>query len=257
MVVDRTTPEARPVDMAPRLEALGRAAAETAGFVVADDGHLAGMEVFYAVTVADLPSPQAEKGKLAWGVETTLRLEDEQGLGEELSGRSGNEVPYVRAAIGDVEAALAQVLTETMVGTLRDVKMQGSYSEASEDTAITGLQSLYPEERWAALRRLGELGARRALPDILQLLQQDDPVTVATTVGVLARLRDQRAIEPLVALTASGEPARAVLAADAIGQIGGARARAALRALAEKHPVAEVRTAVQAILQELAEQAEP
>ena len=248
-VVDQTTEAERPTQLGDALDSAADAAAKKIGYTLDPNGHKLLLEVFYSISVDGKPDPKAQRGQISWGVGVTLRLVDEQGLAEEISGRRGDERPFVRGALPDLKKAFTSVLTDAMEGALRDVRMQVEYRDADSAKALTGLKARHPEERWSALRRLGELGDKDAVPQILALLEDGpDPPTLAVVIGVLGRLRDPRALKLLAKQAQGPNPDQAVFVAQAIAAIGGPEAKKYLRLLEASHPVDAVRQAIEEML---------
>ncbi len=245
---DRTTPAERPVDLSTGIQALAEAAAQRAGFTVTDKGNESGVLVHYALVQNGKPDPKTEKGRIAWGVEVAIRLVDEDGLGEELSGRRGDERPFVRGAIPDLKAGFESVLSDALEGAFRDVAMQIAFRDAPVERCEKALTAQHPEERWAAMRRLGELGAKDSAAKILEAIDGADELTVAIGVGVLGRLRNPIAVKPLAKLAEGPNPQNAMLVATAIAAIGGPDARKYLRLIGASHPSPVVQQLVSDLL---------
>lgn len=76
------------------------------------------------------------------------------------------------------------------------------------------LNSPHPQVRAAAVKRLGELGDRRAVPRLIPLLKQDTVVLVRfETALALGKLRDEAAIPPLTAAAETDPSPDVMLAA--------------------------------------------
>ncbi|MFT7624368.1 MAG: hypothetical protein ACI9WU_003555 [Myxococcota bacterium] len=240
LVLDRTTEVERPADLSAGLQALAEKSAEAAGFTIAekgsDKGNEAGIEVFYALVKDGKPDPKTEKGSIAWAVAVGLRVVDEDGLGEGFEGRRGDERPFVRGAIPDLKAAFESVLGDSMEGAFRDVAMQVRYAEAPIEGCLKALTARHPEERWAAMRRIGELRHKESAQAILDTIDGADELTEAVGVGVLGRLGNPIAVKPLARLAEGPNPERAMLVVTAIAGIGGKDARKYLRLLGASHP---------------------
>lgn len=83
--------------------------------------------------------------------------------------------------------------------------------------------------RRAAVMNLGQMGDRRAVPPLLAALNDMDPQLQNFTVRALARLKDPRAIEPLIVIANKNANKQvADVATEALGEFKDARAIAAL-----------------------------
>jgi len=248
IAVDRTNSSERPADMSAAVQGLAEAAAKRAGFTVVEDGHSGTAEVFYAVVKDGKPDPKAERGTVAWGVSVMVRVEDEQGLGEVFEGRRGDERPFIKATVPDLKAAFDSLLGEALEGAFRDVAMQIKYVSADAKTCEAALTAQHPEERWAALRRLGDLGSKESAQPIIDILDGADELTTAIAVGVLARLKSARAVPVLAKLAEGPSPDRATLIVNALAEIGGPEARKYLELIGASHPNEVIRKLVSDLL---------
>ena len=244
------TPELdRPVDLSEALRGLGETAAQAAGFTLGRDGHQAEAQFEYGIVVDGRSDPRADRGRLAWKVTVGVRVTDENGLGELFQGMAGDQRPFVRGAVKDVEKAFRTLMKESAEYAFLDVAMQIKYRKAAADVAMRGLDADRPHERWAAMRRLGELAHKAAVPRLVEQLEDADQTTLAVVVGVLGRLGDPAAIEPLARVAEGSDEGRVLLAVDAMGAIGGPKAKKYLELIAASHPNEAIRDAVKEILE--------
>jgi hypothetical protein len=240
---DRTSAAEKPVDIEKQLDALAASAAKKAGFTLADDGNRAELEVYYAFTVDGVPTPKADRGMLVYAVTARVRVVDDQGVGELIEGRAGADAPFVRAALPALDVAFRTLVEEAAEAALRDVALQLRYRALSLDDARAGLASGLSEERWAAARRLGELGDKASVSVLLALLEDAGPLEVGVISGVLGQLKSAEAVAPLVGLVEAVPTEVGVIIVDALAAIGTTEAIAALKKIALDHPLEAVRAA--------------
>ncbi len=248
VAVDRTTKNERPVDMAPGIQALAETALKRAGYTLADKGHEAGAEVFYALVNDGKPDPKTERGTIAWGVSVTIRVEDADGLAEAFEGRRGDERPFIRGAVPDLKAAFDDVIGTALEGAARDAAMQIEYQKADAAKCVAALVADHPEEKWAALRRLGELGAKDSAGAVIDILDGADELTLAVAIAALGRLRNPVAVKPLARLAEGPSVERASMVVSALAGIGGPEARKYLELIGASHPSEQIREAVRTLL---------
>ena len=139
-----------------------------------------------------------------------------------------------------MEEAFDEVLGLAIASGFRDVAMQLRYRSLPARQAVQGLFASSREERWAALRRIGELGLTVAVPTILDLMSGAEEMTVFVVIGVLGRLKDPRAIDSLANAARTEEPEQAMAVIEALRQIGGKLAHKAIKEISTTHPNAAV-----------------
>jgi hypothetical protein len=134
--------------------------------------------------------------------------------------------------LGSRQAA-ARELSRSRLGTPTSglLSLMASLANDQDDTV-----------RRAALTVLANHGAKEHVPLLIKALNDPDAGTRATIVKGLGRLKDPRAIQPLVNLLAAGQsdqpyyrPARESAAAEALVRIGGSAEPAVLALLKEKN----------------------
>jgi len=246
--MDRTQEDERPTDIGPNLATMSEVAAHSAGFSTTDDGSLAGVETHYTILVDGQSKPLAETGLLAWGVQVTVRIEDEYGLAEDVTGQSRGSIPYVRAATPDIRAACTHLISNSLVIAFRDVRMQLEYRNATPLTALKGLQSRDDAERWAAMRRLGELRHVESVPSIIEQMDGADAMTAHIAIGVLGRIGGEKAFQYLLTLATEESGEWAMSALKTLWIMDTKRARPILKKVQAEHPSAEVKAFATEIL---------
>jgi hypothetical protein len=238
---DRTTASERPVDLQKKLLGIATAAARAAGLEISEKGDLAAVEMHYLLTNNDRPDPKAAGGLLTWGVMVTLRMEDEMGLAEELSATRKDEAPIRRSAVPDMAKAVSLALRKAAESAFWEVHMQWRYRNASAKRASDGLKVDRPEELWAAMRRLGELGHTQAVPELIRIMESFDKLTGHIAAGVLARLKDPRAVPALVRVIKGATGSKALVFLETLSGMGIPTAKRALKQLSEEHPEQSIR----------------
>ena len=251
VIVDRTNDGERPVDMGPLLPDLAKQAAASAGFKTLSSGLLAGVETHYVLTVGGEPKPDAEVGRLSWGVQITVRVEDEQGLGEDIIGSSKDSIPYVRGVAPNLAATCSHLLARALSSAFRDVWMQLQYREVSLVDAVTGLYSRELEERWAALRRLGEIGDPASVVPIANNMAGADEMTTYLAIGALGRIGGPLAFEHVSKIAALDNATLAMAAIETLTMIDAAKSVAVIKQVKTTHPDEEVRRFAREILARL------
>lgn len=76
------------------------------------------------------------------------------------------------------------------------------------------------DTRRAAAVALGRIGDRRAVPALIDVLSESEPMLLAPVAGALAHLGDERAFEPLIALLGQRDPAARQAVIGALNSIG-------------------------------------
>jgi hypothetical protein len=239
----------RPADLSKDLRGLAEAAAQAGGFTLGSDGHQAEAQFEYGIVVDGRSDPRADRGRIAWKVTIGVKVRGKNGLGELFQATAGDQRPFVRGAVKDVAKAFRMLMRESAEYAFLDVAMQIKYREAKADVALLGLSADRPHEQWAAMRRLGEVGHKAAVPQLIERLEDADQTTLAVVVGVLARLGDPTAIEALAKVAEGADEGRVLLAVDAMGAIGGPKAKKYLELIAASHPTEAIREAVKEILE--------
>ncbi|MFT5433147.1 MAG: hypothetical protein ACI9OJ_003852 [Myxococcota bacterium] len=244
-VADMTTEAERPADVSKHFKAIIEHAAAETGFTLVEDGNKGGLVFYYALSNDGKVDPKLDRGMITWGVQAEVSIVGEDDLSTTFEGVGRGEAPFVRAALPNLDEAFKEVLQGAAVTALRDIDMQIRYEDVSEAEAVKGLTSRHPEEVWAGLRRLGELGATESTEAIIDALADGDKLTQIVAGGVLVRLQDKSAIAPLstVAMEIT-DPASVVFVADVINQLGGDDAKAAVSKLTKSHPNEEARAAL-------------
>ncbi|HUL58174.1 MAG TPA: HEAT repeat domain-containing protein [Anaeromyxobacteraceae bacterium] len=127
------------------------------------------------------------------------------------------------------------------------------FAEAGKGEAalVADLSSRDARVRTRAVRLLGERGATGAVPGLLERLRDPDPSVQHAAVGALARIRDPRAVGPIIDLSRRGDPAMAARLARIVGDIGGPEAEGYLLTLESGHPDPRVRRAAHEALSEM------
>jgi len=249
-MADTTREDERPVDLSDEFAGIIKEAAKEAGFTLVEDGHEGGLAFYYAVIQDGKVAPKADKGMLVWGVQAELTIKDEDLLKTTWDGVGRGEAPFVRAALPDLTKAFRELLKGAAVTALRDIDMKIRYEKATVEQALKGLDSHHPEEVWAGLRRLGELGATDAIGAIIDVLKSGDKATKVVAGGVIARLGDRKAVAPLLAAALElTDPVAVLFAADVISQLGGPEAQKALETLRSDHANEEVKRALTEIME--------
>jgi hypothetical protein len=248
VTVDRTDDEERPADIRPVLPALAQKAAAIAGFKTDSNGLLAGVETYYALTVNGKPEPKADVGLLTWGVQVTVRFDDPNGLGEDIIGTAKDSIPYVRGVTPDIAAACTYVLTHALQSAFRDVWMQIQYRQASQRHALSGLGSRELEERWAALRRLGELGLPSSIEPIVKTMESSDEMTTYLAIGALGRIGGPAAFTHVAKFAVQENPTLAMAAINMLTHIDREKGIAILERIQNTHSNQEVRRFAREIL---------
>lgn len=247
-VEDVTTEEERPVNLGDVPRSVVVSAAQATGFRVGGEGKLATAtaEVHYALTQDGKVNPKADRGLLTWGVAVGVRVVGADHLAEVIYGRSIGEAPFVLAALPSLEAAFGEVLRSGARGAFLDVAMQIHYRDAPLPLVLDGLRSPQPEERWAATRRAAALAAPDAGPRLLANLESAEGLEVGLLAAALERLKEARAV-PLLVDRVDGLPESvAIVVVDALRGFNTPEARAALKRVAEEHPIESVRAAAKA-----------
>ena len=247
-IIDRTTVDERPVDMATPLITLSEVAAHSAGFSTTDDGMLAGVETHYTILVDGKSQPKAENGLLTWGVQITIRIEDEYGLAEDITGYAKGRTPFVRAATPEIKTVFGHVLSAALKTAFRDVWMQLEYKNADLERAKAGLHTKEVAEKWAALRRLGEHGEKDTVPLIIEQLDGADPMTAHICIGVLGRIGGKDALEHLKKIIQEGNDEWAMSAIKTLWIMNAERTLPMIKKIQNSHPSKEVRAFAAEIL---------
>jgi HEAT repeat protein len=101
------------------------------------------------------------------------------------------------------------------------------------DSLIRTLQDNDPDVRWRAAWALGQIGDARAAGPLAQALEDDYSNVRWSAAEALGVLKDENAVDQLIRLLNSpGEQTMIrLVAADALGKIGGSRAEVALEAV--------------------------
>ena len=248
VTVDRTADQERPVDLRPALPHLAQKAATAAGFKTDPDGLVAGVETYYALTVNGKPEPKADIGLLTWGVQVTIRFEDQDGLGEDIIGTAKDSIPYVRGVTPDIAAACTFVLTRALQSAFRDVWMQIQYRQTSQQHALSGLRSRELEERWAALRRLGELGLASSIEPIVNTMETSDNMTAYLAIGALGRIGGPAAFTHVAKFAEQENPTLAMAAIEMLTHIDREKGIAVIERIQDSHSNKEVRRFAREIL---------
>jgi len=103
-----------------------------------------------------------------------------------------------------------------------------------------------------AIGRLGERKVAASVePLVARLTVEEDPRLVLRIVGALVAIGDERAVDPLIALTHRKDAGFVVQIVYALGALGSRQAEAYLVTMASGHPDDEVRSAAQKALAEL------
>ncbi len=247
-LIDRTTTDERPIDMADSLITLSEVAAHSAGFSTTDDGMLAGVETHYTILVDGKSNPKADNGLLTWGVQITIRVEDEYGLAEDITGYAKGRAPFVRAATPDIKTVFGHVLSAALKTAFRDVWMQLEYKNADLEKAKDGLNAKEVAERWAALRRLGEHGEKDTVPLIIEQLDGADPMTAHICIGVLGRIGGKDAVKHLKKLIHEGNDEWAMSAIKTLWIMNAEHTLPMIKKIQSSHPSNEVRAFAAEIL---------
>jgi hypothetical protein len=248
VTVDQTDEQERPVDMRPALPRLAKKAAASAGFKTDPNGLFAGVETYYALTVNGKPDPKADIALLTWGVQVTVRFEDQNGLGEDIIGTAKDSIPYVREVTPDIAAACSYVLTRALQSAFRDVWMQIQYRQTSQQNALLGLNSRELEERWAALRRLGELGIASSVEPIVRTMETSDEMTTYLAIGALGRIGGPAAFTNVAKIAVQENPTLAMAAINVLTHIDRKKGIALLERIQTSHANKEVRRFAREIL---------
>ena len=106
---------------------------------------------------------------------------------------------------------------------------------------MDGLKSQKVEELWAAMRRLGEMGHQPAVPAIIRVMESHDALTTHVAAGVLARLKDPRAIPAFVKAIMRAKEAQAVYLLETLWGAGIPGIEKALQRLSKEHPMESIR----------------
>jgi hypothetical protein len=123
----------------------------------------------------------------------------------------------------------------------------------SEDRLIADLSAQDPRLREQAIRVLAGRRSARAVPALIERLDDPEPDLVERAAGALTLLRDPRAVGALIDLSRRrDDPAQVARFARLIGDVGGAEARGYLETLESGHPDPRVRAAAIEALQDLA-----
>ncbi|MGZ4870110.1 MAG: HEAT repeat domain-containing protein, partial [Halobacteriota archaeon] len=90
-----------------------------------------------------------------------------------------------------------------------------------------------PDVRWRAAWALGQIGDARAAGPLAQALEDDYSNVRWSAAEALGVLQDENAVDQLIRLLNSPDEQTMIrlIAADALGKIGGSRAEAALKAV--------------------------
>jgi len=124
--------------------------------------------------------------------------------------------------------------------------------EKDTPAMISALADSDPRLRDFAIQRLGERKVLAAVePLIARLTAEEDPNLVLRIVGALVAIRDERAVEPLIALTHRKDAELVVQIVYALGALGSRQAEAYLVTMASGHPDDDVRGAAKQALAEL------
>lgn len=132
--------------------------------------------------------------------------------------------PATPATIADLRKTLATTASSrTRVLTLDEIATFGSRAKDALPDILAMTSDPEPRVRWHAARTIGLIGedAISAMPTLIKLLQDDDPITVAQAAAAIRHIRtdDERtdtpdqdatlyttAIEPLLAITVHPDP---------------------------------------------------
>ena len=145
--------------------------------------------------------------------------------------------------LGDLQAGFRELVSTAIASALRDVGMQLRYRELPAANALAALRSELAEERWAATRRLADLGEKAAVPRLIALLEDAEALEIGVLAGALGRLGDGQAVAPLMAHIESVPTEVGVLIVDALAALDTPEARNALRRILDTHPLEGVRAA--------------
>jgi putative membrane-bound dehydrogenase-like protein len=164
--------------------------------------------------------------------------------------------PVLAALLGGVGARQVRAAAPLLVQKLgsKDAGVRaaalGALAEVGGPGAGDAVRQLLgdgePRVRAAAARAAGTLGLRAAADLLLKLARDADADVRRSGLEALRRLREPRALP--VALAALGDPETAVMALEAVGDLGGPEDAAAVADLVKRRPSAEVLAAAGRVL---------
>ncbi|MBN1961559.1 MAG: HEAT repeat domain-containing protein [Deltaproteobacteria bacterium] len=148
---------------------------------------------------------------------------------------------------------------ETITGILESFKeaweiitKQRQLDTQKDETLIALLDDPDPRLRDFVIIRLGDRKSSQAVLPLCQHLNSEPkPELVLRTIGTLVTIGDQRAVEPLIELTAHRDPAFVMQLLYAIGSLGGHNAEAFLITVASGHPIEALRQSAEQALKEM------
>jgi hypothetical protein len=184
--------------------------------------------------------------------QVTLTFElSPQGGGSALRETAGGEEPVGPGPRGLREAfdrATAAALARAAAG----FGLLLAAERKPERELVGDLGSPDARVRDVAVRALAERRHAGAVPALVERLSDPDPEVAERAIGALAQIGDPAAVPALVRLAQRRQGPSAAALARIIGDIGGPDARAYLLTLASGHPDAQVRSAAQQALDEMA-----
>jgi HEAT repeat protein len=107
---------------------------------------------------------------------------------------------FGKKAAPDIARAFGQSGNEQLMLLLVELKYEGTF-----DLLLPRLESPEQDQRLAAIRELGRLGNKKAIPHLLELLRTDNIMLQSETVRALGRLKAEEAIPSLLALLVDDE----------------------------------------------------
>ncbi len=153
----------------------------------------------------------------------------------------------------------ATAFRAALAGAARDAAgaLALGFSEAgkSERHLVEDLAAGDARVRLRAVRVLGERGTRAAVPALVEKLHDEDASIQHAAIGALARIKDPRAVGPIIDVARRGDPMILTRLSRIIGDIGGPEAEGFLLTLSSGHPDPRVRRAAREALDEMSARA--
>jgi hypothetical protein len=151
----------------------------------------------------------------------------------------------------DRAAAMQAALHKALAQLAGSADLQLSALDKTDLALQRDLKSNAEPQREFALRVLSDRQHPAVTEVWISRLREGDPEQVRRAMGVLAELRSQRAVKPLIELTRGQQPGFVREVVFLLAQIGGEEAKAYLFTVAQGHDVPELRAAAQQALAEL------
>ncbi len=134
-----------------------------------------------------------------------------------------------------------QVLQSAISRAVGNIDLQFQTHELSPESLAVRLKSKRAEERLYVLRSLRDRRVPELVPEVIEMLSDQDDEVVLEAVGVLVAQRDQRAARPLIRMSQTRDPVFQLQIITAMAELGGAAARGYLFTLAAGHSLTDIR----------------